>query len=180
MSRIGKYPVAVPSGVEVKAAAHSVTVKGPKGTLTLDTKGHVDVKIDAGKVTVARFDDSRRSKAYHGLYQRLISNMVKGVKDGFTKELEIQGIGYKANAEGGKKLLLNLGFSHQVEFPVPEGIAVSTPKPTQILISGADKQLVGQVAANIRSLRPPEPYGGKGVRYLGERVVIKEGKKSTK
>lgn len=181
MSRIGKNPIAVPAGVEVKSKDHAVSVKGPKGTLTLDTRGHVEIGINGAVVSVSRFDDSRRSKAYHGLYQRLITNMVKGVKEGFTKELEIQGIGYKAGVEaGGKKLLLNLGYSHPVNFDVPEGITVQTPKPTQILISGADKQMVGQVAANIRSLRPPEPYGGKGVRYLGERVVIKEGKKSTK
>ena len=181
MSRIGKNPIDVPSGVEVKSSASTVSVKGPKGTLTLDTCGHVEVALEGTQVMVRRFDDSRRSKAYHGLYQRLITNMVKGVKEGFTKELEIQGIGYKAAMDpGGKKLNLNLGYSHPIEFPVPAGITITSPKPTQIFVAGADKQLVGQTTANIRGLRPPEPYGGKGIRHAGERVVIKEGKKSTK
>lgn len=179
MSRIGKLPIKVPAGVEVKMSKTGVTVKGPKGTLEVNHGGRVDVKLEDGKVQVARFGDDRHNKAFHGLYQRLISNMVSGVTAGFTKELEIQGIGYKAEVKG-NALLLNLGFSHQITFPTPAGVKITAPKPTSILVEGADKQLVGQVAANIRSLRPPEPYGGKGIRYVGERVIIKEGKKGTK
>jgi len=179
VSRIGRLPIAIPKGVEVKPSPAEVSVKGPKGTLTVPTHGRVDVKIEDGQVKVARYGDHRQAKAYHGLYQRLIRNSILGVSQGYKKELEIQGVGYKAASQG-KKLVLNLGHSHPIEFTPPAGITVSAPKPTEVIIEGADKQAVGQVAANIRSLRPPEPYGGKGVRYLGERVVIKEGKKSTK
>ncbi|MDX2177816.1 MAG: 50S ribosomal protein L6 [Candidatus Sumerlaeia bacterium] len=180
MSRIGKVPVPVPSGVQISIGAGTVSAKGPKGTLAVETLGHVDVKLEEGKVHVRRYDDSRRSKAFHGLYQRLITNIVNGVATGFKKELEIQGIGYKAALQGKDTIVLNVGLSHQVEFKVPAGVLVQVPKPTTILLESADKQLLGQTAANLRGVRPPEPYGGKGIRYAGERVVLKEGKKSTK
>lgn len=179
MSRIGKLPVAIPKGVEVKTTRTSVAVKGPKGTLNVDHGGRVEVTASGAEVLVRRFDDGRQSKAFHGLYQRLIRNSVLGVTQGFTKELEIQGIGFKAAVEG-KRLTMALGYSHPVHFEIPADIKITTPKPTQILIEGADKQRVGQVAANIRALRPPDSYQGKGIRYAGERVVLKEGKKSTK
>lgn len=179
MSRIGKVPVSIPSGVEVKVAPNRIEVKGPKGTLAMEHHGRVDIALEKGSAQVSRFDDSNSGRAFHGLYQRLLSNMVKGVSTGFRKELEIQGIGYKAASEG-KTLVLNLGYSHQIKFPVPAGITITTPKPTSIIIEGADKQQVGQVSANIRGLRPPEPYKGKGIRYVGERVILKEGKKGGK
>jgi len=177
MSRIGKNPIDVPSGVEVKSSANNVSVKGPKGTLTLDTCGHVEVALEGSQVMVRRFDDSRRSKAYHGLYQRLITNMVKGVKDGFTKELEIQGIGYKAAMDpGGKQLNLNLGYSHPVEYIIQEGVTVTVDKQTHLVVTGIDRQKVGQVAAEIHDLRPPDPYKQKGIRYVGEVLKKKAGK----
>ncbi len=179
MSRIGKLPIAIPSGVQVNVTPTQVSVKGPKGTLKVETRGHVDVKIEDGKIVVLRWNDQRQSRAYHGLYQRLIQNSVTGVTTGYKKELEIQGVGYKAAVQG-KKLVLNLGHSHPIEVDPPSGITLSAPKPTEVIIEGIDKQLVGQVAANIRGHRPPEPYKGKGVRYKGEYVRRKVGKTSGK
>lgn len=175
MSRIGKLPIPLPKGVDVKIEGPQVTVKGPKGTLAVDTRGRVEVKVENGRILVARHDDARQSRAYHGLYQRLIANSVTGVTKGYRKELEIQGVGYRAAVQG-RKLTLALGYSHPIEFDPPAGITISSAKQTEIVIEGADKQQVGQVAANIRSLRPPEPYKGKGIRYKGEYVRRKVGK----
>lgn len=180
MSRIGKNPITVPKGVDVNITPDmKVAVKGPKGRLELDTVKRVSVKLDASVLLVERPDDSRQSRAYHGLYQRLLTNMVRGVSEGFRKELEIQGVGYRATAAG-KGITLALGYSHPIQFDAPEGITLEVPAPTAIVVSGADKQQVGQIAANIRSLRPPEPYKGKGVRYKNEQVRRKEGKTGAK
>jgi large subunit ribosomal protein L6 len=179
VSRIGKLAIALPKGVDVKVEGPRVNVKGPKGTLSVDTVGRVNVKVEDGKVTVARFDDERQSRAYHGLYQRLIANSVAGVTKGYRKELEIQGVGYRAAVQG-KKLTLALGYSHPIEFDPPAGITITSAKQTEIVIEGADKQQVGQVAADIRNFRPPEPYKGKGIRYKGEFVRRKVGKKAAK
>lgn len=176
MSRIGKNPISIPQGVEVKVSPEMVVeVKGPKGTLTQETENRVSVKIADGAVIVERPDDTSQSRAFHGLYQRLISNMVQGVTEGFKKELEIEGVGWRA-AMKGKALSLNLGYSHPIDFPAPEGITFETPEATQIVVSGFDKCLVGQVAADIRKLRKPEPYKGKGIRYKGEYIRRKVGK----
>ena len=176
MSRIGNNPIPVPKGVTVTIAPDmKVSVKGPQGQLDLDTRKRVTVALAEDKVCVERPNDSRESRAYHGLYQRLLVSMVKGVSEGFTKELEIQGVGYRATAEG-KGLTLLLGYSHPIHFPAPEGINLSAPEPTRIVVKGCDKQKVGQVAADIRALRKPEPYKGKGIRYKGEHVRRKVGK----
>ncbi|MEQ8822239.1 MAG: 50S ribosomal protein L6 [Sumerlaeia bacterium] len=177
MSRIGKLPIPVPKGVTVKIDKTHVSVKGPKGELGVDTHGRVNVIEENGEIKVQRFDDSRQQRAFHGLYQRLIANCVTGVTDGFKKTLEIQGIGYRAEMKG-KSISLALGFSHPVLFEAPQGITITVPTPTSVIVEGADKQAVGQVAAKIRGYRPPEPYKGKGVRYSGERVKLKEGKSS--
>ena len=180
MSRIGKIPIAIPKGVDVKMGPGPlVSVKGPKGTSTLDYRDHVVVKNEEGALHVARKSDERQDRAYHGLYQRLVVNLVKGVTVGFQKDLELIGVGYRA-AMDGKTLVLNLGFSHDIRYQADEGITLATPKPTQIIISGVDKQKVGQVAANIRAYRPPEPYKGKGIRYAGEHVRRKVGKAGAK
>ncbi|MCB2155399.1 50S ribosomal protein L6 [bacterium] len=179
MSRIGKLPIPIPKGVEVKINKSNVTVKGPKGTLAVDTEGRVEVKVEDNNIIVQRFDDQRQSKAFHGLYQRLIANNVVGVTEGFRKELEIQGVGYRAAMEG-KDLVLSLGYSHPIRVTPPEGVVFQAPKPTEVIVEGADKQVVGQLAANIRGWRPPEPYKGKGVRYKGEYVRRKVGKASGK
>jgi large subunit ribosomal protein L6 len=175
MSRIGRLPVNVPSGVTVSVKDHEVSVQGPKGQLTLAYASPISVKVESGAVTVARPDDGKRSRALHGLTRTLISNMVEGVTRGFSKNLEIQGVGYRAQLQG-KKLGLQLGFSHPVVFEPPTGIEIKVEGQNKIQISGADKQQVGQVAAQIRSIRPPEPYKGKGIRYEGERVRRKLGK----
>lgn len=175
MSRIGKLPIPVPDKVTVTLGKTEVTVKGPKGELKVDHHGRVDVQQEDGKLLVRRFDDSRQSRAYHGLYQRLITNCVKGVSEGFRKELEIQGVGYRAALQG-RDLNLSLGYSHPLVVAPPQGITFSTPKPTSVVVEGIDKQVVGQIAAEIRKLRPVEPYKGKGMRYLGERVIRKAGK----
>ena len=176
MSRIGKVPVSIPKGVDVQLGPEGrVGVKGPNGTLQLDTKGHVDVKRDGDAIVVERHSDHRQDRAYHGLYQRLIGNMIQGASEGFTKNLELVGVGYRAQMEG-KALVLNLGYSHPIRFEPPEGITIKTPSQTQVSIAGADKQAVGQVAADLRALRPPEPYKGKGVRYEGEHIRRKVGK----
>lgn len=175
MSRIGKNPVPIPDGVEVSIDGQRVTVKGPKGEVSNVLPEAVSVKVDDGQVTVERPSDSARDKAMHGLARSLVANMVEGVTDGFSKRLEIVGVGYRAEA-GGRTVRLNLGFSHPIEYDVPEGIEVTTATPTQIEVRGADKQKVGQVAAELRGYRPAEPYKGKGVRYEGEQVRRKAGK----
>lgn len=175
MSRIGKNPVPIPDGVEVSIDGQRVTVKGPRGEVSNVLPEAVSVKVDDGQVTVERPSDSARDKAMHGLARSLVANMVEGVTDGFSKRLEIVGVGYRAEA-GGRTVRLNLGFSHSIEYDVPEGIEVTTATPTQIEVRGADKQKVGQVAAELRGYRPAEPYKGKGVRYEGEQVRRKAGK----
>lgn len=182
MSRVGQKPVKIPSGIDVKINGRTVTVKGAKSELKKELPPEVSVKITDGSVLVEPANDTARARAMWGLSRALIATMVEGVSKGFTIKLEINGVGYKAAAQG-KKLQLNLGFSHVVDFPVPAGIEIKTPKPTEIEISGADKQVVGQVAANIRKMKKPEPYKGKGVKYAsvyggaGETIRRKEGKK---
>jgi large subunit ribosomal protein L6 len=180
MSRIGKAPVALPSGVEVTVAAGTVTVKGPKGTLSRVIPGDITITQDDGALNFVRPNDERRNKALHGLTRSLVNNMVVGVTEGFKKELQIVGVGYRAEAQNPSSLRLNLGFSHPVNVAAPEGITFEVPVPTQVVVSGIDKEVVGQVAADIRSIRKPEPYKGKGVRYAGERVLRKAGKAGKK
>ena len=180
MSRIGKSPIPVPGGVDVTIAGSSVTVKGPKGTLSRQIPGGIEVSVDEGVLTCTRPNDERFHRAQHGLTRSLVNNMVVGVTDGFKKNLEIVGVGYRAEAQGPNALRLNLGFSHPVNVKAPEGITFEVPVPTQIVVNGIDKEVVGQVAADIRSIRKPEPYKGKGVRYAGERVLRKAGKAGKK
>lgn len=175
MSRIGRKPIAIPAGVEVKVADNVVTVKGPKGELSQNIHQNMQIDVEGAVVTVSRPDDSKINRSLHGLSRTLIANMVEGVSTGFKKELEIVGIGYRAAKEG-KNLVMNLGFSHQVIMPEIDGITIEVPGPNKIVISGPDKQKVGQFAAEVREKRPPEPYKGKGVRYAGEVVRKKEGK----
>jgi large subunit ribosomal protein L6 len=176
MSRIGKRPVLVPSGVQANIEGQKVKVKGPKGLLELVLPDDVDVAMESGAVTVKPRNETKRARAMWGLSRSLVANLVAGVTTGFEKRLEITGVGYRASLQG-KNLQLALGYSHDVQFPIPEGIAITTPKPTEIVITGIDKQKVGQVAAEIRGFRPPEPYKGKGVKYAGEYIFRKEGKK---
>lgn len=178
MSRIGKQPVEVPSAVDVKVDGQRVTVKGPKGELVLDVHPDMSVEVDDGAVVVTRSSEQQRHRALHGLTRSLLSNMVEGVTDGFKKTLEIVGVGYRADKRG-KGITLNLGFSHSIDYEAPEGITLETPDQTTIVVEGADKQAVGQVAAEIRSFRPPEPYKGKGIRYQGEQIRRKAGKTAT-
>jgi large subunit ribosomal protein L6 len=180
MSRIGKAPIAVPAGVDVTIAGADVTVKGPKGTLSRTIPGAISVRQDAATLVVERPNDERENRSLHGLTRTLVSNMVVGVTDGFAKELEIIGVGYRAEALNPTSLRLALGFSHPVLMPAPEGITFEVPAPTRVIVRGIDKELVGQVAANIRAVRKPEPYKGKGVRYLGEKVLRKAGKTGKK
>lgn len=175
MSRIGKQPVAIPDKVQVTLSGRTVTVKGPRGELSMEHHPEMTVAVEDGEVRVGRGGDLPRQRALHGLTRSLISNMVEGVTVGFKKTLEIKGVGYRAR-EAGSGLTLNLGFSHPVEYPAPEGIKLECPDQTTIVISGADKQLVGQTAAEIRGFRPPEPYKGKGIRYQDEQVRRKAGK----
>ena len=175
MSRIGRNPIPVPSGVDVSITDDRVEVKGPKGTLSQPLPGAITVRAEGDTLVVERPDDARENRSLHGLVRTLVHNMVVGVTEGFTKELDIQGVGYRA-ALAGKDLDLSLGFSHPVKVAAPEGITFEVPSPNRVLVSGIDKQAVGQVAADIRQLRKPEPYKGKGVRYLGERVQRKAGK----
>jgi len=176
MSRIGKAPITVPSGVEVEIQGRQVAVKGPKGELDIEVPVDITVRQDGEEILVERSDDERRNRALHGLTRSLVNNMVLGVSEGFSKELEIVGVGYRAAAKGSNALELQLGFSHPVNVEAPDGITFDVPEPTRIIVSGIDKQVVGQVAADIRSYRKPEPYKGKGVRYLGEHVARKAGK----
>ncbi|WP_371037617.1 50S ribosomal protein L6 [Rhodosalinus sp. FB01] len=176
MSRIGKPPVAVPSGVTATISGQTVEVKGPKGTRSWTATDDVTIAQEDGQITVSPRGQSKRARQQWGMSRTNIANLVKGVSDGFKKELEIRGVGYRAQAQG-DTLKLNLGLSHDVDFPVPEGVTVTTPKPTEIVIEGFNEQLVGQVAANIRDWRRPEPYKGKGIRYKGEYIFQKEGKK---
>jgi large subunit ribosomal protein L6 len=176
MSRIGRAPITVPSGVEVNIADRRVTVKGPKGTLARAVPGSITVRQENSTLFVERPDDERESRALHGLTRSLVNNMVVGVTDGFAKDLEIVGVGYRATAKGPGQLELALGFSHPVVVDAPDGVTFEVPQPTRISVKGIDKELVGQVAANIRKIRKPEPYKGKGVRYAGERVIRKAGK----
>lgn len=176
MSRIGKAPILVPNGVEVGISGKSIEVKGPKGSLDFEVPGSISVRQDGDQIYVERPDDERTNRALHGLTRSLINNMVIGVSEGFSKELEIIGVGYRAQAKGQSSLELQLGFSHSISVDAPEGVSFDVPEPTRIIVSGIDKQIVGQVAADIRSYRKPEPYKGKGVRYLGEHVVRKAGK----
>ena len=176
MSRVGRSPIPVPSGVDVTIGAGSVSVKGPKGTLSRTVPEPITLRQEEDTLFVERPDDLRASRSRHGLVRALVNNMVVGVTTGFTKELEIIGVGYRATAAGPNKLDLALGFSHPVTFEAPEGITFEVPSPTRIVVSGIDKEIVGQVAANIRKIRKPEPYKGKGIRYAGERVIRKAGK----
>jgi large subunit ribosomal protein L6 len=176
MSRIGKSPIPVPSGVDVTLANRDVTVKGPKGTLARRLPPDMTVRQDGDQLVVERPDDEREHRALHGLTRSLVNNMVVGVTDGFSKDLEIVGVGYRAVAQGPSRLELALGFSHPVVVEAPEGITFEVPQPTRITVRGIDKEIVGQVAANIRKVRKPEPYKGKGVRYAGEVVLRKAGK----
>ena len=175
MSRIGKEPISVPSDVKVSIEGRSVEVTGPKGSLDLDLPGEIDARQEDDVVLVERPNDERKNKALHGLTRSLINNMVIGVSEGFKKELEIVGVGYRA-AISGDGLELQLGFSHPVKVKAPDGITFDVPEPTQIIVSGINKEVVGQVAADIRSYRKPEPYKGKGIRYAGEHVARKAGK----
>ncbi len=176
MSRIGKRPVPVPKGVDISISGRSVTAKGTQGTLTMDVPGDILVRQEEETVVVERPNDERRNRALHGLTRSLVANMITGVASGFSKELEIVGVGYRATAKGPKAIELALGFSHPVNVEAPEGISFEVPAPNRIIVKGISKQEVGQVAANIRKLRKPEPYKGKGVRYAGEYVMRKAGK----
>ena len=177
MSRVGKNPVVLPSGVTADIKNQDVKIKGPKGELTLVIHPKVDVKLDAGNIVVSpKLADDRESRALWATMQRRISNMVVGVKDGYSKSLEIQGVGYRCALQG-KELVLQLGFSHEVRYALPAGITIAVDKQTSVKIDGIDKEKVGQVAAEIRGYKPPEPYKGKGIRYVGEYVLHKEGKK---
>lgn len=176
MSRIGKKPVEIPSGVEVKLKENSLFVKGPKGELKRDLHPKMIIRHEDNKIVVERPSDHRLYRSLHGLTRTLISNMVDGVTKGFERVLEINGVGYKAEAKGGT-LVLNMGYSHPVNFELPKGVHATVEKMTTIRLSSIDKELVGQVAANIRSVRKPEPYKGKGIKYAEEKILRKEGKK---
>jgi large subunit ribosomal protein L6 len=176
MSRVGKRAVAVPSGVTANIEGQTVKVKGPKGALQVVLHDDVVATMDKGAIKVDPRSDSKRAQAMWGTYRALVSNIVTGVKDGFEQRLEINGVGYRAAVQG-KNLQLQLGYSHDVIYPIPEGITIATPRPVEIVISGIDRQRVGQVAAEIRAFRPPEPYKGKGVKHAGEYIFRKEGKK---
>jgi large subunit ribosomal protein L6 len=176
MSRVGRAPIAVPSGVSVTLAERSVTVTGPQGVLERSLPPNITISQDGDVLNVSRPDDERHNRALHGLTRSLVANMVTGVTAGFSKELEIVGVGYRATAQGPGAIELALGFSHPVRVAAPEGITFEVPAPTRIIVRGIDKEKVGQVAADIRKIRKPEPYKGKGVRYAGERVLRKAGK----
>jgi len=176
MSRIGKRPVAIPGGVSASVDNGMISVKGPKGALTMGLSDHIDYKVEGDEIKVNPANDTKLARSFWGMHRTLVANLVEGVTDGFTKTLEITGVGYRAKAQG-KTLKLELGFSHDVDLAVPEGIEVKTPDQTTVEISGIDKQAVGQFAAEIREFRKPEPYKGKGIKYRGEYIFRKEGKK---
>jgi large subunit ribosomal protein L6 len=175
MSRVGKIPIPVPSGVTVTSSGDTVTVKGPKGELVRRLTGGVTAKVEGGQLRLSRAGDEARDKALHGMYRALCRGMVEGVSKGFEKKLEVVGVSYQAAVEG-QRLKLNVGFSHPVYLAIPKGLTVVCPAVTQILVTGSDKQAVGEFAARVRRTRPPEPYKGKGVRYVGEQIVQKAGK----
>lgn len=176
MSRVGRMPIPIPSGVDVSIEGAHVVVKGPKGTLERDIIPDISITQEGDVLVVTRPTDERRHRAFHGLTRGLVNNMVVGVSEGYSKELEIIGVGYRAIAQGPTRLELALGFSHPVFVDAPAGISFEVPVPTRIIVSGVDKEMVGEVAAKIRKIRKPEPYKGKGIRYLGERVLRKAGK----
>jgi large subunit ribosomal protein L6 len=176
MSRIGKRAVAVPSGITANVEGQTVKVKGPKGALSAVLPDEVAVKLDGGQIKVDPRNETKRARSQWGTSRTLINNLIAGVTKGFEERLEISGVGYRAAVQG-KNLQLALGYSHDVVYPIPEGITIATPRPVEIVISGSDRQKVGQVAAEIRDYRPPEPYKGKGIKYAGERIFRKEGKK---
>ncbi|MCC1494125.1 50S ribosomal protein L6 [Cognatishimia sp. F0-27] len=176
MSRIGKQPVALPSGVSASVSGQTIEVKGPKGTQSFTATDDVTLAVNDNTVTVTPRGTSKRARQQWGMSRTIVANLVHGVSDSFKKELEIQGVGYRAQVQG-KVLKLNLGYSHDVDFQIPDGITIVCPKPTEIVVEGHDKQVVGEVAANIRDWRRPEPYKGKGIRYKGEYIFQKEGKK---
>ena len=175
MSRIGRMPITVPAGVEVKNENICLTVKGPKGEITRQFNNELTIEIEDGTITVKRPSDDKRHRSIHGLTRTLIANMVEGVTNGYSKTLEIEGVGYRAT-KSGKQVNLNLGFSHPVVLEETDAIKLDVPQPNRIIISGIDKQAVGQFAAEVRAKRPPEPYKGKGIRYAGEHIIRKEGK----
>ena len=176
MSRIGKRPVAVPSGITANVSGQTVKVKGPKGALEVVLHDDVSVKLEEGRIKIDPRNETKRARSQWGTSRTLVANLIAGVSKGFEQKLEINGVGYRAAVQG-KNLQLALGYSHDVVYPIPEGITILTPKPVEIVISGIDRQKVGQVAAEIREFRPPEPYKGKGVKYANERIFRKEGKK---
>ena len=179
MSRIGRMPIAIPAGVDVKIDGTTVTVKGAKATLTRDIHPNMIVKVENGEMIVSRPNDEKQNRALHGLTRSLLNNMVVGVTEGYKKELDVQGVGYRV-AKQGKDLVMNLGYSHQITMSEIDGISIEVPNPNKIIISGPDKQKVGQFAAEVREKRPPEPYKGKGIRYVDEYVRRKEGKTGAK
>ncbi|HDM32823.1 MAG TPA: 50S ribosomal protein L6 [Deltaproteobacteria bacterium] len=179
MSRIGKMPIPLPDGVEVKISKGRIEVKGPKGKLSRDIVGNIKIKKDVKELRVVSLDENPKTRAFHGLMRTLINNMVVGVSQGFKKNLKVSGVGYRAQVSG-NKLVLNVGYSHPIEFPLPEGISASVSKDGVIEVSGIDKQVVGDVAARIRKVRPPDAYKGKGIRYVDEHVVLKPGKSAVK
>ena len=179
MSRIGLKPIAVPAGVDFSVNGNIVTVKGPNGSLTMDKHPNISVSVEDSEIKVARPNDDKENRALHGLTRSLIANMVEGVTNGFKKVLEVNGVGYRVQLQG-SDLVMNLGYSHQVEMTPPEGVKIECPSATQIIISGADKQAVGQFAAKVREKRPPEPYKGKGIKYAEEHIRRKEGKAGKK
>ncbi len=179
MSRIGKLPVAIPAGVDVKIDGTHISVKGPKGLLERDFHEEISVALDNGQIVVTRPSDNKNHRALHGLTRTLIANMVKGVTEGYQKDLDLVGVGYRA-AKQGKKLVLTIGYSHPVEIVPEAGLEIEVPTPNKIIVKGADKEKVGQLAANIRFIRPPEPYKGKGIKYTEERIRMKVGKAGTK
>jgi large subunit ribosomal protein L6 len=176
MSRIGKKPVAVPSGITANVEGQTVKIKGPKGALQVVLHDDVSVKLDGGEIKVDPRFETKRARSQWGTSRTLIANLIAGVSKGFEQRLEIAGVGYRASVQG-KNLQIALGYSHDIVYPIPEGITIATPRPVEIVISGSDRQKVGQVAAEIRDYRPPEPYKGKGIKYAGERIFRKEGKK---